>query len=200
MEMLLGIIGLFLLCLIIYFSKSDARIKGEIGEKEVRKRLKKLRKDKYTVFNDITFSINGKLSQIDHLVVSNYGIFVIETKNYKGLISGKENDYNWIQFIGRYKNHFYNPIRQNQGHIFALRYVLKGFNMSEMNSIIVFTKRATLKVSTKTAVIPPNQLLKEIKSKKELIITDEVKDKLIERIKEECIWRKRIRVKLKKAS
>ena len=59
--------------------------------------------------------------QIDHVVVSRKGIFVLETKNYTGWIFGNENSQNWTQVIYKRKEKFYNPIWQNFDHIQALK-------------------------------------------------------------------------------
>lgn len=75
--------------------------------------MRKLGKD-YIVINNLKLNTKGTISQIDHLVVSNYGIFVIETKNYKGWILGNEDSQNWTQVIYKYKNKFYNPVLQNR--------------------------------------------------------------------------------------
>ena len=70
------------------------KIKGAIGETKVNTRLNFLGNE-YTVFKDILIkSSNGLTSQIDELVLSEYGIFVIETKNYKGWIFGNEKSEN----------------------------------------------------------------------------------------------------------
>jgi hypothetical protein len=61
-------------------------IKGYFGEKSVSFFLSRLDPGKYKVINNIMLKIDGRTSQIDHVVVSNYGIFVIETKNYNGWI------------------------------------------------------------------------------------------------------------------
>ena len=63
-------------------------------------------------------------SQIDHLVLSEYGIFVIETKRYKGWIFGSEKAENWTQVIFKEKHQFRNPVKQNWSHVYALKSVL----------------------------------------------------------------------------
>jgi len=68
------------------------RIKGFFGEKSVSFFLSRLDETKYMVINDIMLQVGSKTTQIDHVVVSNYGVFVIETKNYKGWIIGNEFD------------------------------------------------------------------------------------------------------------
>ena len=71
------------------------RIKGFIGEKTVALLLATLDKKEYRTINDLIIRVDGESTQIDHVVVSNYGIFVIETKNYKGWITGYESSNQW---------------------------------------------------------------------------------------------------------
>ena len=72
---------------LIYLAFNRKKITGKLGEKIVGLNLKKL-PDEYRIFNDVYIQENGFSTQIDHLVISPYGIFVIETKNYKGDIYG----------------------------------------------------------------------------------------------------------------
>ena len=62
--------------------------RGLMGEFWVKLELKKLPRDKYKVLNDIMISLNGMTHQIDHLIISEFGIFVIEMKNFYGYIWG----------------------------------------------------------------------------------------------------------------
>lgn len=178
------IIILFVLSIIflgILYSYLKPKLKGIIGESQVSDVLKKLDKD-YLVFNNVKLNTKGSISQIDHVVVSDYGIFVIETKNYKGWILGYENSQNWTQVIYKYKNKFYNPVLQNRGHIYALKYVLREYRNLEFISIVVFTNKATLKTTTQTDVINLNKLLKTIYHYDEIIISENVKQKVASKI------------------
>src|SRR5437870_2475422 len=76
---------------------------GRSGERFVAKRLSELGSTNYRVLNDLLLSSNGSLAstQIDHVVVSNYGIFCIETKAYSGWIFGNARDEYWTQVIYR---------------------------------------------------------------------------------------------------
>lgn len=94
--------------------------KGKVGEKVVAGKLDHLPKDQYWVLNNVTIPTPKGSSQIDHLVVSVYGIFVIETKNYNGWIYGGEHAEYWTQNICGNKYQLYNPILQNAGHVRAL--------------------------------------------------------------------------------
>lgn len=66
------------------------------------------------------FGADTHTTQIDHIVVSIHGIFVIETKNYKGWIYGNSNNEYWTQNIYGNKYSLYNPLLQNKNHIKSL--------------------------------------------------------------------------------
>ena len=97
---------------------------GKAGESRIVSILSNFEHDGI-VFNDVI--IQGKYGtvQIDHILVSVYGIFVIETKTYSGWIFGNENSENWTQVLYRERHYFRNPILQNYSHIKALRKLLR---------------------------------------------------------------------------
>ncbi|MGG5210408.1 NERD domain-containing protein [Chryseobacterium sp. MIQD13] len=150
-----------------------------MGERTVSKTLKRLNNEKYIVLNNIELKIKGSTSQIDHIIVSDYGIFVIETKNYKGWILGYEKDRYWTQAIYKYRRKFYNPVLQNQGHIYALKHVLKNYQFLRYYSIITFTKRATLKTKTYTDVVYTNKLVKTIKKYDSAYLSEQTKNEIV---------------------
>lgn len=143
------------------------QIKGYLGEKYISIILSRLPKNHYRAINNVLMKkSNGETTQIDHIVVSNYGIFVIETKNYKGLITGGEYVAQWTKHMGRKKYKFQNPIRQNYGHIKAIEEALS-IPKDAFIPIIVFSPDAKLKVNCKTPVINNGWLQKTITSYKE---------------------------------
>jgi hypothetical protein len=154
------------------------KIKGYLVEKSIAYLLSKLDEIKYRVINNIMLQVGNKTTQIDHVVVSNYGIFVIETKNYKGWIIGNEFDDNWKQITYKRKEKLHNPIKQNYGHIQALKQVLN--DMSDINyiSIVAFTTKADLKSTSKTDVVYTINLPKTIKKYNNETITDSVKEQV----------------------
>ena len=123
--MIFIVIGFIVFLLFIKFY--SPKMKGWFGEKSISNRLVKLDSEKYIILNDIILKTEkGTLTQIDHIVVSTFGIFVIETKNYAGMLFGKEKDKEWIQVLnyGKIKNKLYNPVKQNYTHVYKLKKVL----------------------------------------------------------------------------
>ncbi len=140
------------------------KIKGSVGEFKVNTRLNFLGSN-YIVMKDLILnSSNGYTSQIDEIVLSEYGIFVIETKNYKGWIFGNEKSENWTQVLYKEKHSFRNPVKQNWSHIYTLKNVLKDFPSIKYYPIVVFSGNATLKkIESSVPVIYDTRLNRTIK-------------------------------------
>lgn len=143
--MLLFLIILFLFFLFLISSAILRRIKliskGKYFEQCVSNKISQL-PDEYIVLNNLFFENNGHSTQIDHIIASPYGVFVIESKGYKGWITGGENSEYWTQTIFNSKYQFYNPIRQNAGHVRFLRHLL---NPVTFIPIVVFDNSADIK-------------------------------------------------------
>ena len=129
--------------------KSVKYDKGRRGEYIIYKRLKQYETSgaKF-LFNIYMPKENGETTEIDVLMICKKGLFVFESKYFKGWIFGSEDQKNWYQTLpsGRnrsHKEHFYNPIMQNRSHIKHLK-VLLG-ELIPMRSIIVFSDKCTLK-------------------------------------------------------
>ena len=146
-------------------------IHGKAGEAAVGVRLASLG-DEYFVLHDLTIPVQGRTTQIDHVVVSPYGIFVIETKNYKGWIFGTDQSESWTQNIYGKKYSLHNPVKQNYGHIKALEEVLN-LDYKCFIPIVTFTARSVLKTKTKAKVIYTHHLMKEIRSYHEEKLNEE---------------------------
>lgn len=152
----------YIIAIIIFLVRINPSWRGKQGEKVVSDKLHGLSR-KYHVIDDVLIR-NGKYtSQIDHVVVSPYGIFVVETKNYKGWITGGQFSEEWTQHLRGQKNGFRNPIKQNYGHIKALEEMLD-LDKSVFISVVVFSDRATLKMDIDDGVVNFRNLKMYIKS------------------------------------
>nr|WP_275664757.1 NERD domain-containing protein [Vibrio parahaemolyticus] len=125
-------------------------LKGVFGEFLVNRLLSKLPESDYTLIKDVTLPTNDGTTQVDHIVVSRYGIFVVETKNMKGWIFGSARQKQWTQKIYRHSSKFQNPLHQNYKHIKALETLL-GCSEEHLHSVIVFIGDSTFKTE-----MPPN--------------------------------------------
>ncbi|QCK16237.1 NERD domain-containing protein [Mangrovivirga cuniculi] len=166
MEIIL-LISLPLIAIIIlslYLNAKMPQIIGSIGEGKVARKLKKLNKKEYIVFNDIYLEFDGRTTQIDHLIISVYGVFVIETKNYSGWIHGSEKSEYWHQTKYKAKWKLWNPIKQNLAHVYFLKKLLSEFGRLNYIPVVVFAGNAILKnVHSDTPVIYVEELRSFIK-------------------------------------
>lgn len=167
---------LFLLIIVSILLKNP-KVIGYLGERGIRKKLSQLDPTTYLTLYDVMIpTAEGKTSQIDHVVISPYGVFVIETKNYQGWIFGKENQQYWTQTIFKRKEKLFNPIWQNKGHIKALQGLLSDYPNIPFHSIVVFHDRAKLKIDVTSKVVYTSELLFTIQMFNQAQLTpDEVK-------------------------
>ncbi|MGI9950621.1 NERD domain-containing protein [Vibrio hyugaensis] len=141
----------YLVPLLLIVSVFKSRwLKGVFGEFLVNRLLSKLPEPDYTLIKDVTLPTNDGTTQVDHIVVSRYGIFVVETKNMKGWIFGSARQKQWTQKIYRHSSKFQNPLHQNYKHIKALETLL-GCSEEHLHSVIVFIGDSTFKTE-----MPPN--------------------------------------------
>lgn len=165
------VIALFAAAFILKRIGNSPSFIGKAGENRVARILTSL-PGEYQVLNNVIIPHQNGTSQIDHIVVSPFGIFVIETKNYEGWIYGAERSEEWKQTFRTTKAHnFYNPIKQNWGHIYTLSSFLK-LDKSVFRPIIVFSNKATLKIQVETPVVHMSQLKREILSYTQRIISE----------------------------
>lgn len=163
-------IGLTLLILGILIDIYYPKFRGFMGEFWLKLELKKLPKNKYKLLNDIMIEDEKGTHQIDHIVLSKYGIFVIEMKNYYGLIIGNQYKEKWYQYLGKNKYTFHNPMYQNYGHVKALSNVLK-LNEELFIPITCFSNQVKLKVTSNKPVVQVDTINRNILKYTEEIIT-----------------------------
>ncbi|GAA0846383.1 hypothetical protein GCM10008915_52490 [Bifidobacterium pullorum subsp. gallinarum] len=96
-------------------------------------------------------------TEVDLIAIHSTGIYVIESKNYRGVIVGNEDERIWNRAFIDERNEFYNPIMQNTGHIRAIRRFLgERYKGIPFHSILVFNNDSNLdmiKVKSKGIII-----------------------------------------------
>ena len=135
----------------------------------------------YHSINNVTIpAINGT-TQIDHVIVSRYGIFVIEAKNMNGWIFGDEKKSKWAQILGRKKYLFENPLHQNCRHTKALSEFL-GVDHDSLHSIVMFWGKAQFKTPMPSNVMTQGYA-GYIKSKRQVLFSEAEVDELVEALR-----------------
>ena len=138
------------------------KIKGRLGETLVNSRIRnQLDPTVYHLIPDVMLPTSDGTTQIDHVIVSRYGIFVLETKTFKGWIYGNERDPQWTQVNYRRKDRFQNPLRQNFKHMKTLA-GLTGIPEEYFKSVVVFAGDCTFKTEMPVGVVYVRDFIKHI--------------------------------------
>ena len=140
---------------------------GKRGENFVSRKLLELDSEHYKVLDDLMLPSRGNTNttQIDHIVVSDFGIFCIETKSYSGWIFGHAQQHHWTQVIYRYKKKFYNPLRQNYAHIKAVEAIVSPkYPKVPIRGFIAFPCAKKLEISGTDEVGDVKDVLAKIKA------------------------------------
>lgn len=114
----------------------------------------------YHLLNHVTLQLKDGTTQVDHIIVSRFGVFVIETKHYKGWIFANEKHANWTQVLFHAKYKFQNPILQNFRHVRAVQELLDFLPPSAVKSVVVFTGEAEFKTEVPQGVFSLAGLIK----------------------------------------
>ncbi|MDD5604334.1 MAG: NERD domain-containing protein [Dehalococcoidales bacterium] len=170
----------------------ESTFKGFIGEAQTKLVQTILDPKYHRKYDNVLIKNADDSTQIDHVIVSRYGIFVVETKrwNSDSVIYGSLHDKTWTVFINGGKFSYPNPIRQNYKHkimlseylsippenVFAIVYIWGGckFKKEKPQGVICET----------SAFSNGYSYIKEIVSHKEVIFTDEEVAKFNQSIQE----------------
>lgn len=131
---------------------------GELGEHKINIQLDQLPKECKSLSDLLLPNPKSRTgyTQIDHVVISPYCLFVIETKNYNGEIKGGRTDQQW-SVSNRYK--MYNPLKQNYGHIKAIESLIKGVGTVKFISMVSFTMRCRFSIDPELRKIHSDELV-----------------------------------------
>ena len=145
---------------------------GQQGESKTKRDIwLSLSSKTYERVHDLIIPSKNGTTQIDHLIISQYGLFIVETKNLTGWIFGAERQANWTQSLYGDKYSFQNPLRQTFRQKKILAEYL-GVPESCINTVIYFVGKCTFKTD-----LPPNVinggLGRYIKSFEDPILADQ---------------------------
>ena len=176
------LIPIFIFAVII----KPAWFKGVLGEWQVNLLIKFfLDKNDYHLIKSVTLPTDDGTTQIDHIIVSKYGIFVVETKNMKGWIFGSENQKQWTQQFFKHKSKFQNPLHQNYKHVKTLGDLLLIGSNAKNNSIfsvIIFIGDSTFKTKMPENVRFARGGIEYIKNKTDIVLNVQEVVSVIEQI------------------
>ena len=156
--------------------------KGKIGELKTIYALKHyLDGGQYFVLNFLVIPNGEWTSQLDHTIISKYGIFVIETKYTNSWLYGAQNQPRWTEVYHAKRFSFSNPLYQNYSHTQALAKFLK-IDKHKIFSVVVFWGDCQFETNMPSNVVKGNSIIKYINSKKQILLTDPEKNKIVDQL------------------
>ncbi len=140
-----------------------------------------LDKHDYHIVKNVTLPTENGTTQIDHVIVSAYGVFVVETKNIKGWIFGNSHDAMWTQKIFKHSGKFQNPLHQNYKHVKTLQKLLN-LKDEQIHSLVVFVGDSTFKTPMPENVTYGYGYIRYIKSKTRRVLSSSEVTEIIKKI------------------
>lgn len=169
------------LLLLIFFFASP-RYRGDIAESRVRRILAQgLEKNRYTILNDVLVPSGGGTIQIDHVVVSKFGIFVIESHYARGWVSGTEGQDRWKQQNFGRITRFDNPLYRTHLQTQALQSLLQ-FPGPVFHRVLVMVGQSGFKNDMPANVVEAEKLIRHMRMKGQQQLTGEQADRALKEI------------------
>jgi len=190
MEILTAIIVVMIAAFFIKFAATrySPEVLGSFGESRVVASLSSLarRNSEYKIFNNVILPTPDGTTQVDHIVISPFGIFVVETKNLSGWIFGGERQKRWTQSLrsgwrGSQKYQFQNPLHQNYKHVMAVKAFL-GVKPKWVFNAVVFVGNAVFMTEMPVNVFGVRELVPYIESHRDKVIAEVKVEELSQRL------------------
>lgn len=156
---ILLLIFVFIFSIGFYLGRRRKKRTENKGEAAVRKLLTNYcTKTTAHLLNNVTLKYKDGTTQIDHILLTQNGILVIETKHYSGWLFANENQKLWTQILYKVRHKFQNPLLQNKGHVLATQKLLDFMQKEQIQGLVIFTGDATFKTNIPKGVVLLNEV------------------------------------------
>ena len=157
---------------------------GRAGERAVREMIRPLLTENDILLNNVTIETDGRQTELDNVIINNRGVFIIETKNYTGSLSGTENDYYWRKTktsLGGdvHEKLVVNPVRQVKRQVYLLAQYLKTYNCDVWVCGYVFILNAACPVESDIILISKQDIDRVIHHAHNNRLTKKQKDLIV---------------------
>lgn len=125
----------------------------------------------YHLMNHVTIQMDDGTTQVDHILISRFGVFVIETKDFRGWIFANETHETWTQVLFRLRFKFQNPLFQNKRHVRAVQGLLDFLPLEAIRSLVVFTGEAEFKTEIPQGVLMISGLVEYLRAQTEEVMS-----------------------------
>ena len=180
----LTVLGFLLFLIVLVVFLRTTWFKGTVGDRLLKFRLMNaLDKNVYYLVDGKGLPVESEVHGIDYIVVSKFGLMVIEAKNMKGWIYGSEFQKKWVQKIFKHSDAFDNPLSKTSNHAKILQESLR-LKDDQIMSLVVFVGDSTFKTVMPINVIHSRGVIGFIKMQQRIVLSDNDVKQLIIRIEQ----------------
>lgn len=155
----------------IQYRKLNAGLEGEKRAQDILRHLS----NRYTVIHNLQIEFEGKHSEVDSLVISQQGVFIVEVKNHVGVITGNAKDETWVQDHHGNKRDMKNPLKQLNYQRYIVSSILKENGIYILvDGCILMPSAQFVYVDSHKIVMNEDDLLKMIQSKKTILSKEDM--------------------------
>jgi len=138
--------------------------------------------DSYYVMSDVVLLTFEGLIQIDFIIVSRFGVFVVASFDHTGVIDGAESSNTWLQIVNKNEAHeFPNPSKQLKKNTETLRSLIN-LDKKKIFSVVVFDRISGFASSMRARTTHGNGYMEYIRTKRELLLTTKEIKNIVETI------------------
>ena len=182
---LLRPLGYLLVIIVMACLLRSPWFKGEVGEYKLRLLMRwRLPRNDYVTLSNIHLDHADGNKHIEYVVVSKFGLFVIQTENMQGWIFGRQRQQQWTQKIYKHSSQFPNPLQQNAKRLKALETHLS-IATQRMFSVIAFVGDSNFKAEMPDNVTTVKGCIRYIRSKHEVLFSDQEIDAITALLKQQ---------------
>lgn len=151
--------------------------KGVFAEYKLNQLLRWRLSKQYQHFRKLKlYTAKDELTEIDHLVLCPYGIFVIKVRSDRGRISGNETAANWRRHYFARDKQLMNPLHQNFKNVEAVKHLLQLLGKESAQavySVVVFNRVAQFASTMPSNVMYVDAAAAYLKQFTEVVLSDE---------------------------
>lgn len=138
----------------------------------------------YCILNNITLDNEASSVHIGHIIVSKFGLFIIETQNRQGWILGKQEQKYWTQRVYKHTCQFQNPLPQTRMRAIVLKTQF-GISTKRIFPIIVFIGDSHFKTPMPDNVTTAKDCMSHIRSKVDILFTEQEVNRMVTALKQQ---------------
>lgn len=166
--------GMIILAIIAHVRLMESpAYRGWWGEYKVNLLLRLCLSNEYRIFSNAIYKgqHQGEPTQVDHIIVSRFGVFVVETKTLKGrIVLDPLQPDRWTQIVGRRRYTMDHPLKQNYAHTKALQRIT-GIHGQKIFSYVAMAGSAVIDGPQPERVFSPWKLIRKIQSHRTPVLT-----------------------------